>query len=257
VPLTSEQETLLSAPQGSASGSPLCLRLRGDLDVDALRAALAALVARHDGLRTAIVEREGGPVQVIAGRVPVEMPLIEVAAEGEDHEQRLNAARALLEQRAGEPFDLTRTPPWRAALVRVTSDDHLFLLTVSRMVCDARSEGVLIRELAEFYRSSRDADAPRLPGLPVQYPDYALWHGGRLDAGELDRLVAYWRGALTGAEVLEFPTDRPRGDSPSGAGATAGFEVGHEGLEALAPPRASRSGTRAWNGPGNWPGRRA
>ncbi|MEY9908354.1 amino acid adenylation domain-containing protein [Catenulispora sp. MAP12-49] len=235
VPLTQEQQTLLSAPQGSASGAPLCLRLRGDLDVDALRAALAALVARHDSLRTAIVEREGGPVQVVADRVPVEVPLIE--AVGEDHEQRLDAARVILELRAGMPFDLSRTPPWRAALVKVAPDDHLFLLTVSRMVCDAWSEGVLIRELAEYYRAARygeaeaDADAPQLPGLPMQYPDYALWQSGRLDAGELDRLVAYWRDALAGAEVLEFPTDRPRGDSPSGAGAAADFEVGHEGLE--------------------------
>lgn len=245
VPLTQEQQTLRSVPQGSVTGAPLCLRLRGDLDVDALRSALAALVARHDALRTAIVEREGGLVQVVAGSVPVELAVVE--AGGENHEQRLHAARALIDRQAGMPFDLSRTPPWRAALIRVASDDHVFGFDVSRMVCDAWSHGVLIRELAEFYRSSRDGDTPHVPDLPVQYPDYALWQRDRLDAGELDKLAAYWRGALAGAEVLEFPTDRPRGDTQSktqtqiqsqiqsqiqtSAGATADFAVGHEGLE--------------------------
>ncbi|ACU75141.1 amino acid adenylation domain protein [Catenulispora acidiphila DSM 44928] len=229
VPLTQEQQTLRSASQSSAPGTPLCLRLRGDLDVDALRLALAALVARHDALRTAIVEREGGFVQVIAGDVPVRLAVIE--ADGQDHERRLLDARALIDREAGTPFDLSRTPPWRATLVRVAADDHLFAFDVSRMVCDTWSHGVLIRELGEFYRASRDGEAPQVPDLPVQYPDYALWQRDRLDAGELDTLVAHWRSALAGAEVLEFPTDRPRGDTQTHVGATADFAVGHQGWE--------------------------
>jgi amino acid adenylation domain-containing protein len=231
-PLSHAQETLRffdhPAPDRPASGTPLCMRLRGELDARALCSALGAVVTRHDALRTAIEERENGPMQVVAPEVPVELPLIE--ADGDDHEQRLAAARALVQRQVREPFDLSRTPIWRAMLIRAALDDHLFLLDVPPIVCDAWSRGVLMRELAEFYRSVRDGDAARLPHLPVQYPDYAVWQRGRLDRGGLDRLAAYWRDKLAGVEVLEFPTDRPRGDTQTFAGGSGRFTVGHEGL---------------------------
>ncbi|MGW5271528.1 non-ribosomal peptide synthetase [Streptomyces sp. NPDC004044] len=233
VPLSHAQETLLfldcPAPDSRVTGAPLCLRLRGSLDTHALRSALAAVVARHDALRTEIVEREGGPMQVVVPEVRVELPLAD--AEGADHEQRLDAARAMVEKRSGTPFDLARTPVWRALLVRVEPDDHLFVLDVPRIVCDDRSRGVLMRELAEFYRSLRDADAPRLPDLPVQYPDYAVWQRGRRAGGDLDKAAAYWRNKLAGAEVLEFPTDRPHGETRTFAGDSGSFPVRREGLE--------------------------
>ena len=232
-PLSHVQETLWFlnrlAPDSPTYNVPLCTRLQGDLDVSALRSALAAVVARHEALRTAIVEREGGPVQVVAAEVPVELPLIEVA--GDDHEQRLAAARALVDERIKTPFDLSRMPLWRAALIRVAPDDHLFLFEVHHIVFDERSLGVLTGELAEVYRSLRQGDEPHLPELAVQYPDYAVWQRDWLDNGELDRLAAYWRDRLAGAEVLEFPTDRPRGDTLTFAGGVGSFKVGHEGLE--------------------------
>lgn len=216
VPLAREQQTLVRS-------EPLCLRLRGNLDVDALRSALAAVVARHEALRTAIVPREGGLMQVVATEVPVELPLVE--AEGEDH------GRELVERLVRTPFDLSRTPTWRAALIRVASDDHLFLLDLPPMVCDSRSQGVLTRDLAEFYRAAQAGGAPQLPDPVVQYADYAVWQRDRLDSGELDQQVAYWRSTLTGVEVLEFPTDRPRGDTLTTTCGHADFTVGHDGLD--------------------------
>jgi amino acid adenylation domain-containing protein len=232
-PLSHAQETLwfLSrfTPDGPAYNVPWCTRLQGDLDVSALRSALAAVVARHEALRTAIVEREDGPVQVVAPEIPVKLPLIEVA--GDDHEQRLAAARALVGERIKAPFDLSTAPMWRAVLIKVAPDDHLLLFEAHQIAFDARSLGVLTRELAEVYRSSRDGDEPQLPDLLVQYPDYATWQRDWLDSRELDKLATYWRDKLSGAEMLEFPTDRPRGDTLTFAGGVGSFKVGHEGLE--------------------------
>ncbi|WBB77720.1 amino acid adenylation domain-containing protein [Micromonospora sp. WMMD882] len=232
-PLSQEQRTLRlldgRARDDSVLGEPLCLRLRGDLDVDALRSALAAVVAGHESLRTAIVRRADGPVQTVAAEVPVELPVIEVA--GEDRGRRLTAARELVDRLVRTPYDLSRVPTWRAALVPVAADDHLFLLDLPRTVCDSRSLDVLTRDLAECYRAARTGDAPRLPGPVVQYPEYTLWQRDRLDSRELDRQVAYWRSTLAGVEALEFPTDRPRGGAPTGGSARAGFTVGHDGLD--------------------------
>ena len=232
-PLSHEQQTVRffdrQAPDGAVSSAPLCLRLRGGLDVDALRSALAAVVARHESLRTAIVKREDDLMQVVAAELPVELPLIEV--QGEDCGQRLTTARALVERLIRTPVDLSRTPTWRAALIRVAPEDHLFLLDVPRMVCDTRSQEVLTRDLAEFYRSSCAGGAPRWPEPVVQYPDYAVWQRDRLDSAELDKQVEYWRSTLAGVEVLEYPTDRPRGDMQTNACGHADFTVGQQGLD--------------------------
>lgn len=203
-------------------GTPLCLRLRGRLDVEALREALASIVARHEALRTTIVEREGAPMQVVVTEVPVDLPL----TEAED----IAAARALIGRRAAEPFDLGRTPMWRTELIRVEPDDHLFLFDVPAIVCDTRSRGVLLRELAAVYSALVDGDTPNLPDLPVQYPDYARWQHDRLGSADLDKIAAYWRDKLAGAEVLEFPTDRPRGETRTFAGDCARFTIGPEAL---------------------------
>lgn len=234
-PLSYAQETLRffdrTGPDSVALG-PLCLRLQGELDAHALRLALAAAVDRHDALRTAIVEHESGPMQVVAPEVPVELPLIR--ADGDDHEQRMAAARALVERQVREPFDLSRTPMWRAMLISVAQDDHLFLLDVPLIAWDAWSRGVLMRELAEFYQSVRVGDAPGLPHLPVQYPDYAVWQRGRLDRRDKDKLAAYWRDQLAGVEVMEFPADRPRGETWTFTGSSGTFTIGHEGLDRVA-----------------------
>lgn len=246
VPLSHAQETLRfldrQAPDTAVAGLPLCLRLRGEWDASALRAALAEVVARHDALRTVIVDREGGPMQVVVPTVPVELPLVE--SEGADHERRLAAARELAHSRSQAPYDLTRTPVWRAALLRVEPDDHLFLLDVPPLLCDDWSRNVLYRELAECYRALRTGDTPRLPELPVQYPDHTVWQRARLSGGELDRLAAYWREKLTGVEVLEFPTDRPRGETRTFAGAGESFRIGYEGV-ARAAELAREEGAHA------------
>jgi amino acid adenylation domain-containing protein len=220
-PLSHAQRTLrfLDHP---VPGTPLCLRLRGSLDADALREALASTVARHEALRTTIAEREGASMQVVATEVPVDLPLTEA--------ENIAAARALVEQRAAEPFDLSRTPMWRAALIRVEPDDHLFLLDLPALVCDSRSRGVLMRELAAVYAALTGGGTPDLPELPVQYPDYARWQHDRLGSADLDRIGAYWRDKLAGAEVLEFPTDRPRGETRTFEGDRARFTVGGEAL---------------------------
>ncbi|MFI8962666.1 amino acid adenylation domain-containing protein [Streptomyces sp. NPDC053493] len=232
-PLSYAQQSLWfldgAATDAPASRVPLCLRLRGELDVGALRAALATVVARHEALRTQIVRREDGPTQVVAPGVAVELPLVE--APGEDPEHRLAAARALVEERIARPLDVSRTPPWRATLIRVAPDDHLFLFVAHQLVCDARSLELLTEELAEVYRALRDQDAPRLPELAVHHPDHAAWQREALGGAELDRLAAYWRETLAGAEVLEFPTDRPRGESLTFAGDVGAFAVGRERLE--------------------------
>ncbi|HEX6340650.1 amino acid adenylation domain-containing protein, partial [Umezawaea sp.] len=210
--------------------SPSLLRLRGALDVEALRTALTLLVARHESLRTTFDAVEGHGVQVVNPPHDVELPVLDVAG-GED-----GLAEAL-ERESTRPFDLGRGPLLRPLLLRVAADDHVLLLLAHHIITDGWSNGVLTSELNALYRALRAGEDPTLPELPVQYADFAVWQRERLTGPLLDEQLSYWRDRLTGVPPLELPTDRPRPAERTNHGAIHVFTVPAEvarGLKTLA-----------------------
>jgi non-ribosomal peptide synthetase component F len=196
---------------------PLALRLRGGLDRAALRRALDAVFARHEGLRSVFVAVDGQP-QVRLLPETTGLPLIEHDLRGRE-DASLELAR-LSKEEARAPFDLAQGPLIRGRLVQLAEDDHVLLLTQHHVVSDGWSIGVLSRELSTLYQAFRQGQANPLPPLTIQYPDYAAWQRGWLSGELLERQIGYWREALAGAPaVLELPTDRPRPAQPHHNGA--------------------------------------
>jgi amino acid adenylation domain-containing protein len=184
------------------------LRLRGPLDPTVLAAALREVVRRHEPLRTSLPLVDGSPVQRIAPAA-LELPLDDLSHLAET-ERDAEAMR-----RTGEwarmPFDLEQGPLFRARLVQIAPDDHLLLLAMHHAVSDGWSNNILFRELFALYEAFAAGRPSPLAPLPLRYADYAAWQREWLAGDELDRQVAYWRGALAGAPaLLELPTDRPR-----------------------------------------------
>jgi amino acid adenylation domain-containing protein len=204
-------------PQSGAYNMPAALRLAGELDVEALRRAFEALVARHETLRTTLEAPEGVPRQTVGPAGPFDLPIADLSARPAD--EREPEARRLAAEEASRPFDLERAPPLRARLVRLDGREHWLLLTMHHIASDGWSLGVLVRELTQLYRAFVRGEAPTLPALPVQYADYAVWQRGWLRGEALERQVGYWRAQLEGAPPLELPTDRPRPLVPSYQGA--------------------------------------
>ncbi|MFE4664888.1 amino acid adenylation domain-containing protein [Streptomyces sp. NPDC056716] len=194
---------------------PAAWRLSGPLDVPALRAAVADLVARHEQLRVVFPEHEGIPHQRVlpAGRVGrAVLDLVDVsAAAGEDPGRHLDGA---VHAAALRPFDLAREPAFRATLVRAADDDHVLVLGMHHIVSDGWSLGILVRDLAELYRARTGAHRADLPELPLDYADYALWQR----AGDQSAALDHWTGRLAGLTPLDLPTDHPRPETPSSRG---------------------------------------
>ncbi|GAB1510341.1 MupA/Atu3671 family FMN-dependent luciferase-like monooxygenase [Actinophytocola sp. KF-1] len=165
---------------------PLGYRIRGPLNVAALRAALSALVDRHEVLRTAYRVVAGEPRQLVLPPRAVALPVV---SDGD--------AAAL----AREPFDLAEGEVFRAALVRHGPEDHRLLLNLHHIACDAATVGVLCRDLSALY-----AGTP-LPPLPARYTDFAAAQVARPVAEETLR---YWRERLGGATPSGLPADLPR-----------------------------------------------
>ncbi|NUO99743.1 MAG: amino acid adenylation domain-containing protein, partial [Nonomuraea sp.] len=208
-------------PSGSLLNIPLAVRLAGEPDLDALRGALRLVIARHETLRTTYTADDDLPrphVRTGTG------PGLQVA-DAEDEA----AAMLLLDRAARTPFDLAHDLPVRALLVRTAPAEHVLLLVVHHIACDGWSVGVLATELSLAYRALRAGRDPELPGLPVQYGDFALWQRDRLSDQALAPELAHWSRALDGAPpALELPADHPRPPVLAHRGATLPVALGPE-----------------------------
>ncbi|MFI2608324.1 non-ribosomal peptide synthase/polyketide synthase [Kitasatospora sp. NPDC018619] len=191
---------------GVAENVALALRLRGPLDPGALGAALDALTARHESLRTTFDSVDGHGVQLVHPPTDVPLPRFDLADRPADDRPR--ALRELLAAERARPFDLRRGPLLRAALVRLADRDHVLALTLHHMVTDGWSSGVLLADLAHFYRAELGAEEGELAPLPVQYADYAHWQ--RTTGAPTADQLAYWKRRLAGVVPPLLPTDRPR-----------------------------------------------
>jgi amino acid adenylation domain-containing protein/non-ribosomal peptide synthase protein (TIGR01720 family) len=208
----------------AAYNLPLALRLTGELDPDALRAALGDVVGRHESLRTLFHEVAGSPVQVVldAEAARPGLPVIETTED---------ALPAALAGAAGTGFDLTRDIPLNAILFRTGPTEHVLLLVVHHIAADGGSLAPLARDLSEAYAARREGGVPQWRPLPVQYADYALWQrellGEEKDTGSLSaRQTAFWQEALAGVpEELRLPADRPRPTRASYRGDIVPFEL--------------------------------
>ena len=79
------------------------------------------------------------------------------------------------------------------------------------LVTDAWSMAIFFRELPAIYEAFRRGEAPRLPELPIQVADYALWQRAWLQGEVLEEQLRFWREYLRDAPpVLDLSTDRPR-----------------------------------------------
>ncbi|MFL6966766.1 non-ribosomal peptide synthase/polyketide synthase [Pseudomonas alvandae] len=189
-------------PDSAAYNIPTALRMRGTLDKDALRKSFAALVARHESLRTLFVEEDGRTCQVIRGQGQVDF--VEQRLAGRD-------IQALIEQLTHRPFDLLTDSLLRVALLEVDEQDHILVLTLHHIVSDGWSLQVMVDDLMSLYSAFVQGQQAHLPPLAVQYADYAVWQRQWMADGERDRQLAYWSGQLGGEQpLLELPTDHPR-----------------------------------------------
>jgi hypothetical protein len=130
---------------------------------------------------------------------------------GLPEDRQMQEARRLITDVPSRPFDLTRGPLLRCALLKLGDDDHVMAYAVHRIVADIWSVRLLTREVALGYLARSSGRLPALPELPIQHRDFAAWQQGKLSGAALQERVAWWRNRLAGAPAfLRLPTDRPR-----------------------------------------------
>ena len=207
------------------------VRITGPLDMALLARSLNEVIQRHESLRTIFADVDGEPFQVIATARSIDLPVTDLSLLPET-EREAEVQRLMVEE-SRRPFDLARGPLLRAGLLRLSAREHILLLTMHHIVSDGWSIGVLIREMVALQEAISAGKPSSLPELPVQYADYADWQRRWLQGETLEAQLAYWRGQLAGAAVLELPTDHPRPAAQSFRGARKELLLGKEMTAAL------------------------
>jgi len=225
-------------PHSAANNLQLAWKLSGELDVKALTTALTAVETRHQVLRWQIDPTTDEPMVMPPVRRQPE--IIDLAPDV--------ALSELLDQEAGQPFDLNRDRWWRAVLLRYGPTEQVLVLTLHHLVFDGWSIVPLLADLQQSYRAAiggTDILSLETSSAQHDFADYVAWRRAT-DEPRRDGDLAWWAEHLTAAPtVLELPTDRPRPAVAGHRGRTLSAELSPAGTEMAAHVAADASAAPA------------
>ena len=211
-PLTPVQEgmlfhTLVDPEAGNYIDQFTC-RIRGDVDLPALRESWQRLVARHPALRSTIHWTEfEQPCQVVHRYAEHPLDYLDWRElTTSQQEERFNDYLALDRRRA---FIDDQPPLSRLALLRVGEDVHHLVWSVHHIVIDGWCLSLLLHEVLDIYEAIRRGCDPR-PRPSRPFRDYVAW----LQHRDEKHAESYWRRALsgvTGATPLGIERVEPGG----------------------------------------------
>ncbi|MFE6919900.1 non-ribosomal peptide synthase/polyketide synthase [Nocardia sp. NPDC057663] len=200
------------------------IRLTGTLDHAAMTAAVAAVFARHEALRTRYPAVDGIPFQQVLAAEQLTITLEPEPVDPATLGDRIRAVAAV-------PFAVDQEPPVRLHLLRTAADEHVLVLVLHHIAADGWSVAPLTRDVMVAYAAHLAGTAPRWTPLPVQYADFALWQRAALGAEDdpgspMARQIDFWTTELADLpDLLALPADRPRPAVASGRGARHTFAV--------------------------------
>ncbi|MET7767186.1 amino acid adenylation domain-containing protein [Nocardia sp. NPDC005366] len=223
-------------PDSPAYSIPIVFRLSGQLDIDALHAAIDDVVTRHEVLRTVYPQVAGEPAQLVLPAAEAVTPLAVTPVAEPELAESVSALVAA-------PFDVTVEVPFRVRLFELGPEEWVLAVVMHHICGDGSSLGPLARDMMVAYAARLHDEAPAWSPLTVQYADYSIWQQAVLGTEDdpeslLRAQIDYWTTQLADLPaLLELPIDRPRPPTQSYAGASLPLTVGadlHAGLQRIA-----------------------
>ena len=215
-------------PGNPAYNMPIAFRLTGIPDIESLNKTFNTLIRRHEVLRTVFVSENGRPQQIIQPKMLLNLIIVDLS-QGTGGNREVDAAKIILEE-TQHPFDLVKGPLFRAMLLHLDKQQHIFLLTLHHIISDGWSIDILLQEVATLYTafcnpgSNQETRETLLPKLSLQYAGFASWQRSRVNSKRLEADLLYWREKLKDAPpALALQSDHPRPANPSYRGARQAF----------------------------------
>lgn len=232
IPLTESQTEIWLAAQMSDAAScafneSVSLKIRGSLNVPALRASIQYLFNRHDALR-ATFSASGEEMRIQEPR-DVQLPLLNTKLDD------------VLAEDARTAFDLVNGPAARVQLVQIAPSEHVLVFTAHHIICDGWSINVFVSELAEIYPAFCRGETPQLTPA-MAYSTYVRDQSEKTGANAA-ATERFWLAQFAEpVQLLDLPTDRPRPALKSYSGASRCRRIDSALYQAV-----KRSGAQAGN----------
>lgn len=208
------------------------LRLEGTVHASILAGAFDDLIARHEALRTGLVERDGIVLQHVHDKVTFAVDEHDFSSLMEP--ERRVQVDSLAMRMCQTAFDLAVPPHLRVALARLSEREHVLVIVFHHAIIDGSSMGTFFDDLAALYAARRSDKPALLPELTLQYSDFAERQERLYARAAFEQDVAFWRNALAGAPpLLALPTVRPRSAQHGHRGKRLAFEIDERLSEAL------------------------
>lgn len=225
-PLTSRQKDPGGTERISKHVIPLGLRIKGELNIDALKGALDDVVERHESLRTRInySETDGNlGFQEVLPPLPVPFTVHDIPViPGRSRDE---IAVGLYAKAHDELLPFSVTPSLRASLHRFDDHDAVLTLLTHHLYSDGWSTGIIRQEFAACYRARLSGVPHSLPA-PAQYREYVSWEQEFLQGEKAATARRFWMDKLAGAEMYTMPADRPHGpDTLASRSAVRNFAI--------------------------------
>jgi amino acid adenylation domain-containing protein len=200
-------------PEDTSANVARAITMAGPLKQDVLQRSLQSLTYRHESLRTTFATTQlyagtdSKPVQLVADTGSFAIDVIDIS--GTPAEEVEATAGRLARERVRHKFDLSLGPLIRAALILVTDQSHILLITAHRIVADEESLRILFRELWQVYAAGGDLNASQLSPMPIQYVDFAVRQLHSLEGEAAASATTFWLEFLEGAPpAIELPGHR-------------------------------------------------
>jgi amino acid adenylation domain-containing protein/non-ribosomal peptide synthase protein (TIGR01720 family) len=226
IPLSFSQERLwfVDRLEGSIQYHiPAVIKLKGEVNLTALENTLRTIVSRHEVLRSVILEDADGKGYQQIGPGSNWKLIIE-----DRTKEDKNSLENHIKQLVTAPFDLSKDYMLRANLLKTGNEEHVLLVTTHHIASDGWSASVLMKEVIEIYAAYAEGREAKLPPLPIQYADFAVWQRQYLQGEVLQNKLDYWKSKLSGVSPLEMPTDHPRLSVFETSGAAAKISIDKE-----------------------------
>jgi len=202
IPLTEAQKQLYALSLISKQGSiayNICnvVKLKGNLDISALKQAVSKLINRHESLRTYIKNHTH---QEVLSNTSIEIPLVNFS-NSLNKDEKINE---WIKNKNITPFDLNKGPLFQPYILIIDEQEHWLVLTAHHILVDGMSINVILQNIAAIYNSIKNNNELPLD-LPMQFKEYVQWRYNEINTANEN----YWLKQLSGnIPVLDLPTDR-------------------------------------------------
>jgi amino acid adenylation domain-containing protein len=206
-------------PENTAYNIIKAIKLEGSLEKHALEQSIQEIIRRHEILRTIFVTEKQGPAQVILKQLSLPLEIIDL--KDVPKEKQESEVKDIIRDESRHVFDLNKGPLLKTKLMVLNEkqDKHVFLLVIHHIISDGTSLQVFIKELVQLYGVFSQKKPSHLPGLPIQYADYASWQRrifgeNTISSGKTglkQKQETYWLNQFRGhIPVLTLSSDYPR-----------------------------------------------